>query len=256
VSAHRATVVDQFTRQAPGFAAAAPIRDAQLLSMLTAASGVRAGDRVLDVACGPGIVTCAFAPLCGQAVGIDLVSAMLGRARGHAAQLGLANAEFIEGDVEALPWEDGVFDLVVTRFLLHHLEEPGHALGEMARVCRSGGAVLVCDLAPAERSAAAFNALERLRDPSHVRALTERELRELFEREPLLDEPAVTRGSLGLELEAHLARSFPARVEDAGEVRSRVQAAVRDDAPGIAARPVGDRIEYAYPLVVLVAGRR
>ena len=54
VGAHRATIVEQFTRQAPGFAAAAPIRDAELLDLMIVASDVRPTDRVLDVASRPG----------------------------------------------------------------------------------------------------------------------------------------------------------------------------------------------------------
>jgi Xaa-Pro aminopeptidase len=58
---HRDTIVDQFTRQAVPFATAAPIRDAAALQLLVDAAGTTAEDTVLDVACGPGLVACAFA---------------------------------------------------------------------------------------------------------------------------------------------------------------------------------------------------
>ena len=255
VSAHHATIVEQFTRQAPGFAAAAPIRDAELLDLMAAVSDVRPSDRVLDVACGPGIVTCAFAALAAHAVGVDLVEAMLAQAREHAAELALDNVEFVNGEAEALPWDDAEFDLVVTRFSLHHLERPDAALREMARVCRPGGTVVVCDLAPPARAAQAFNELERLRDPSHVRALTERGLRRLFAGEAALGEPSVKPGALALELEAHLARSFPARAEDIDAIRACFATSIAGDTLGVGARRVGDSIEYAYPLVILAAPR-
>jgi ubiquinone/menaquinone biosynthesis C-methylase UbiE len=255
VAAHRDTIIEQFTRQAPGYAAASPIVDAALPRLLLAASGVGPGDRVLDVACGPGVVTCEFAAAARSAVGLDLVDAMLDEARSRAAELGLANVEFAAGDAGALPFADGTFDVVVSRFAIHHLERPATALAEMARVCAPAGRVVVCDTAPEPSKAAAFNAMERLRDPSHVRALTEAELRELFAQAPGLEDPQVVRTSLELEFEAQLARSFPANAADADELRRVFAASLEDDRLGVGARRVGDRIEYAFPLAVLVSRR-
>jgi ubiquinone/menaquinone biosynthesis C-methylase UbiE len=254
-AAHRETIIDQFTRQAPGYAAAAPINDAALPRLLVTASAVGPADRVLEVACGPGAVTCAFAAAARSAVGLDLVEAMLEAARSRAAELGLANVEFVAGDVCALPFADGAFDVVASRFAMHHLERPRAALAEMARVCGRAGRVVVCDVAPKPSSAAAFNAIERLRDPSHVRAVTEAELRALFAQVPELEEPQVVRASIELELEAQLARSFPANAADAGEIRRIFAASLADDRLGVGARRAGDRIEYAYPLAVLVSRR-
>jgi len=253
---HRATTIEQFTQQAPVYAAAAPIRDATLPDLLVELSGVGPGEDVLDVACGPGIVTCAFAAAARRAVGLDLVAAMLERARSHAASLGLANVELVAGDANSLPFADGAFDVVVSRFAFHHLERPATALAEMARVCAPGGRVVVCDIAPEPGSSAAFNEMELLRDPSHVRSLTEAELRALVAGEPTLEAPQLTRTAFPLELEEQLARSFPARPEDADEFRRILAAAVDDDRLGVGARRNGDRIEYAFPVAVLVARRR
>jgi hypothetical protein len=125
----------------------------------------------------------------------------------------------------------------------------------MARVCAPAGRVVVCDVTPAPSKVVAFNAMELLRDPSHVRALTEAELRALFAAVPGLEEPQVVRTSLGLELEAQLARSFPATAADADELRGMFVASLADDRLGVGARRVDDRIEYAFPLAVLVSRR-
>jgi ubiquinone/menaquinone biosynthesis C-methylase UbiE len=255
VASHRETVIDQFTRQAPAFSAAPSINDASLLELLVRASGAGASDRVLDVACGPGIVACAFATVAAHVAGLDLVDAMLDRARERAAERGLCNVEWVSGDVDALPWDDGAFDVVVSRFALHHLEQPAAAVAEMARVCAPGGRVVVCDLAPDPGTARAFNELERLRDPSHVRALTEDELRALLAGAAALEPPTVARTALAIELESHLARSFPLDPGDLDEVRRMVIASLDDDRLGIVADRVGDGIVYAYPLAVLVANR-
>jgi ubiquinone/menaquinone biosynthesis C-methylase UbiE len=251
VARHRDRIVEQFTRQAEPFAAAAPIGDPALIELLVTSSGVGAADRVLDVGCGPGIVTCAFAQRAASAVGVDLVPAMLEQARARAAQLGIANVAWVAGDLDPLPFADASFDLVVTRFVLHHVEDPASALREMGRVLSAGGTLVACDIAPPARAAGAFNEMERLRDPSHVRALTESEL------VGLLDGPvAVHRTALSLELEAHLARSFPDEPGGHERLRGLFEASVAHDRLGVGAQWRDGAVEYAYPVLVAVAGPR
>ena len=112
--------------------------------------------------------------------GIDLTPAMLEQARALQRQQGLENLTWQEGDVLPLPYADHSFSIVSTRFAFHHFEDPLAVLKEMRRVCRPGGRVVVADSAPAAGKADAFNRMERLRDPSHVRALSPEELRALF----------------------------------------------------------------------------
>jgi SAM-dependent methyltransferase len=250
--AHRATVIEQFTQQAPGFAAAAPLQDAALLELMLEGSRVGPRSRVLDVACGPGIVTCAFAQRAASATGLDLVETMLERAAERAASLGLENVEWVHGDVDALPWPEGAFDAVVSRFSLHHLEAPELALREMARVCAPGGRLVICDLAIDSEAVAAFNAIERLRDPSHVRAFAEAELVELIAETRAFGGPEVGHAAVELELEAHLGRSFPV---DGDAVRAAILASVEDDALGIRARRAHGNVEYSYPAAVCSATR-
>ena len=94
---------------------------------------------------------------------------------------GLSNVEQVgDGRCTKLPYKDGEFSLVVTRFSFHHFLDPLSVLKEMRRVCRPGGKVVVADSAPAPSKAAAFDAVETLRDPSHVHALPIDRLCELF----------------------------------------------------------------------------
>src|SRR5712692_6551008 len=99
-TAHTSLIRDQFTRQATPFSTAAPIADAGALDMIVRAAQAGPQDRVLDVACGGGIVVCAFAPHVKHATGIDMTPAMLHRARRLAAEKGIANVSWREGDVE------------------------------------------------------------------------------------------------------------------------------------------------------------
>ena len=252
---HRDTIVDQFTRQAVPFATAEPIRDAASLQLLVDTAGTAADDEVLDVACGPGLVACAFARVARRVVGVDLTPAMLEQARALAARDAIGNVEFRHGDVCPLPFDDASFSLVVSRFAFHHFPDPDAVLAEMRRVCRPGGRIVVADfLVSADPAkAAAFHRMEMLRDPSHARALTRAELDALFARAGL---PLVRESGwrMDIEVEGLLERSFPAP-GDADVIRRMFEEAARDDGFGLDVRRRGDRILFTYTNTILVGAR-
>jgi ubiquinone/menaquinone biosynthesis C-methylase UbiE len=135
-------------------------------------------ERALDVGTGAGALALALAPLVREVVGVDPVPELLELAR----ERSLPNTEFVEGDGTALSFPDGAFDLTATHRTLHHVGRPDLVVAELARVTRHGGRVLVADqLAPDDPAeASALHAFETTRDPSHVRLLTDAELRGLF----------------------------------------------------------------------------
>jgi ubiquinone/menaquinone biosynthesis C-methylase UbiE len=253
---HRELIVDQFSKQAEPFSSAKTIADEKALQLLLAATGAGPEDTVLDVACGGGNVVCAFAPVVRHATGIDLTPAMLARADRMAREKNLANVTWRQGDVVTLPFADASFSIVVTRFSFHHFRDPLAVLREMKRVCAPGGRVLVADMnaSPDAAKGAAFNRMEVLRDPSHVRALTEAELLALFPAAGL-PAPRVDRYELRDELENLLARSFPNPGDDE-RIRGIFRASAQDDRLGIPIRLEGSRIHYAYPVAVMTSVRR
>src|SRR5262249_62418655 len=97
--------------------------------------------RLLDVGCGPGSITRGLAERVapGEVIGLDLSKDTLEDARRDAAARGLTNLKFQEGSVYALPFADGVFDVVYAHQVFQHLRERDAALREMLRVLRSGG---------------------------------------------------------------------------------------------------------------------
>lgn len=246
-------ILDQFTRQAIPFATAAPIRDEAALRQLVAASGAGSDDTVLDVACGPGIVACAFARVARHVTGVDVTPAMLDQARLLADSQGLTNLTFERGDVERLPFADGMFSLVVSRFAFHHFPDPAGVLREMRRVCRPGGRVVVADAVASEdpARAAAMNRMERLKDPSTSTVLPLSALQRLF-RDAGLAPSAVDHYRLAFDLEGMLSRAFP-NPGDADRVREIFAAAVDDDAIAMGVHRRGDAIHAAYPVAILVA---
>lgn len=253
MSDHRQQILDQFTRQAVPFSTAPSIKDEAALRLVVEFSGAGASDTVLDVACGPGILACAFARVARHVTGIDITPAMLDRARALQAERGLTNLTWLHGDVLPLPWGDGAFTLVTARFAFHHFLDPLAVLREMTRVCAPGGTVVVVDTAPSPEKIDAFNAVERLRDPSHTRALTLAEHLELFRRAGL-PAPRVTHYRLASDLEGLLSRSFP-DPGDADRIRAIFSDAVADDALDLQTRREGDRILVGYPVAVMAARR-
>ena len=108
---------------------------------------------VLEVGCGPGLLSIELARTRGlEVTGLDLDPAMIERARANAdaaAPGGRGPAPtFVVGDVAALPFADGSFDLVVSTFSVHHWSDRQAGLGEIARVLRPGGQALIWDLKP------------------------------------------------------------------------------------------------------------
>jgi SAM-dependent methyltransferase len=105
------------------------------------------GAYVLDVGCGPGTITADLAARVpeGQVTGIDAAAGVLAEARDEAGRRGQANVRFETGDVYALDFEDGTFDVVHAHQVLQHLSDPVAALAEMRRVCRPGGLVAARD---------------------------------------------------------------------------------------------------------------
>ncbi len=175
---HLKRVAEEFARQAHTFDKYAEKTDDQVAPRFRAALGASAGGHLLDVACGPGVVTAALAPGAASVVAFDATEEMLEKARSRCNKAGLANVMFKRGDAENLPFPDAQFDGVVTRLAVHHFADPQRAIGEMFRVLRRGGTAVVVDIVsspdPAESNLQ--NAIERLRDPSHVRMLPAAEL--------------------------------------------------------------------------------
>lgn len=127
--------------------------------------------RILDVGCGTGHTTLAVAARAASVVGVDLTEEMLAEGRRLADERGIQNVTFEHGDAERLDYPDGWFDVVVSRYSAHHFPRPEHALREIARVLSPDGTFLLVDtVAPDAPAQDTFlNAIEVLRDPSHVR---------------------------------------------------------------------------------------
>lgn len=249
--AHKSLTIDQFTRQAIPFAKLPG--HSTSLDLLAELLRPEDTDELLDVACGPGIVACYFAEKVGQVTGLDLTPEMLKQAQQTQDKKQLKNLKWVEGSGEALPFPDHSFSLVISRYAFHHFEQPDVVFAEMNRVCRPGGTVLVADVCLPSGQVAAYDALEQLRDPSHVHVLSRDEISELFTRQQLQD---VRFGEYKVELtvEEQLAASFPVP-GGADEFRRLLQNDVTENRYGVSARWEAETLCYAVPIVA-AAGRK
>lgn len=250
-AAHAALIQDQFSRQALPFAALPAHSSAEGFELLARLAALGPDDDVLDVACGPGLVACELAARVKSVRGLDVVEAMVEQARARAARLGLQNATFELGDSTQLPYADASFSRVVTRYSFHHLQEPALTLGEMARVCRPGGTITVCDAAPARAKLDAYNRMEKLRDPSHAAALCPEQLHDLFRARGLrVHEQAQFR--LEIAVEDSLAASFP-NPGDADELRRMFERDEGVDELGVGVMRRGEALWFSFPIMILSA---
>ncbi len=173
-----------FAEQARGFdAQGLTLSKAELLDWIVGSLPLSSDLVALDVAAGTGILARAIAPHVRHVTAADLTPEMLAEGRRLAEEAAIANVTFEEADAARLPYADASFDLVVCRLALHHFTDPGPKVAEMVRVCRPGGTVGVVDLLSPRDAALSdrYNALERLRDPSHTCALTQGDVVALLE---------------------------------------------------------------------------
>ena len=115
---------------------------AKVQTKLLDCASLKLGERVLDVACGPGLVALRAAETVGpsgQIVGIDLSGQMVHVAQQRAKERGLSNADFARMDAESLDLPDASFDVVLCALGLMYLPDPERAVREMRRILRPGG---------------------------------------------------------------------------------------------------------------------
>lgn len=148
--------------------------------------GVRSGDRVLDVACGTGNAAIRAAEAGGRVVGVDLTPALFEAGQDLAAEAGV-EVEWIEGDAEALPFDEESFDVVLSTFGCMFAPRHEVAARELARVLRPGGRMGLCSWTPQSSIADLMRAMMRYLPPESDFAQppplwgTEGHVRDLFE---------------------------------------------------------------------------
>ena len=130
-------------------------------AVVAGAVPVESGMRVLDVATGTGNVAIRAAQAGAEVVGLDIAPELFEAARRRAGDAGV-EVDWVEGDAEALPFEDDSFDRVMTAFGTTYTTEHDHAASEMVRVCKPGGEIVMANWCPGSIPARISFLLRRL----------------------------------------------------------------------------------------------
>ncbi|WP_018183071.1 class I SAM-dependent methyltransferase [Kaistia granuli] len=170
-ASHEALVVQQFGAQASAYVASAVHAAGDDLGQMVAIAGRTPGAKALDLGCGGGHVSYGVAPVVASVVAYDLSAEMLAAVAAEAMKRGIANLTTRQGAAEALPFADGSFDVVLSRYSAHHWQDVRKGVREARRVLRAGGTAVISDIiAPESPVCDTFlQTFEMLRDPSHVR---------------------------------------------------------------------------------------
>lgn len=169
-------VVEHFTARAPGYDRSSHwCSDPVMMSHAIEAVTPSKDDRMLDVACGTGLVSAAFRPLVKSIIGLDMTPAM-------AAQAKDSLDDFVLGSAEQMPFSDGEFDLTVCRQGIQFMDAQP-AVNEMARVTRAGGRVLLINLcAYGDGDEEEYFEILRLRNPARRNFFLPGDIGALLER--------------------------------------------------------------------------
>ncbi len=174
MSDHDQKLAIAFDSQAPKFEVAPIQSDPAALERLVAAAGLRPASFVLDAGCGPGLVSAAFLQAGHRVLGVDLSREMIERARKRCEAFG-DSARFIQGSAyDASLDSEGPFDAAISRYVVHHVEDPVRFVGRQVALLRPGGILIINDHVtdPDPTIAAHHAALEVARDKTHTRNLT------------------------------------------------------------------------------------
>lgn len=146
-------------------------------------------EQVLEVAAG----TCAFgrsvAPFVEHIVELDATEAMLNVGKEEGKRHGISNASYYIGLAEELPFSDRTFDAVISRPAFHHFEDADVVYREMCRVLKDCGKLVIVDMGAKDASLrGTADDYEALRDPSHIKCLSEKEFADLAEQNGMITE--------------------------------------------------------------------
>lgn len=157
-------------------------QDIDHLNQIIEALHVQANSTILDLGTGTGYVSLEIAKRFKsiKVIGLDIVEKALQANRDKAEKQGINNISFISYDGMSFPFEDNFFDIIVTRYALHHFPKIEHTFKELARVIKNGGQLLIADPTPNENDITRFvDAYMKMKPDGHIKYYTKDEFEQL-----------------------------------------------------------------------------
>jgi ubiquinone/menaquinone biosynthesis C-methylase UbiE len=190
---HNDFVKTQFNRQAVEFDNWSVTKNLEYLKAISEFISFNSDDTLLDVATGTGDFPLFVAPRIRHAFGIDISDKMIDLANSKKSARAITNVEFRVSDVEQVPFPDNSFNVVSSKSAFHHMPEYTRVFTEMARCCRPGGKVAVCDIVAFEDPEVDgfFERIEKLVDASHFKTLSRNEFNGLFKSHGISPEKSI-----------------------------------------------------------------
>lgn len=159
------------------------IRDDRHLSLLLELVQGGGYKRILDIGTGMGYLAFPLAAAYSdaQVYGIDIAESIIDKNRERVREDGIVNLIFRTFDGIHYPFEEGSFDLIVSRYAFHHFPDPGNEAGQIGRLLAPGGRVLISDPVRAQEDQnGVIDTFMRIKKDGHIRFYTETELEQLF----------------------------------------------------------------------------
>ncbi|HUN21986.1 MAG TPA: class I SAM-dependent methyltransferase [Anaerolineales bacterium] len=177
-----AQIQAQFSRVAANYSASTVHAQGLELDRMLALAQLQGGETVLDAGTGAGHTALHFAPHVAQVIALDMTAAMLAQTEKLANARSIQNVRLMLGDVANIQLESASVDCVTSRYSAHHWANPEQAIREIRRVLKPNGRFLLFDVvALTDPTCDTFlQAIELMRDPSHVRDHTIQQWLELL----------------------------------------------------------------------------
>jgi ubiquinone/menaquinone biosynthesis C-methylase UbiE len=242
----------QFGKQAEAYSKGSIFPDRDHLAEIVRRSGARKRHRVLDVATGAGFLAFEFAGSVESVVGTDITKNMLAYASKTRSSQGFLNTGFLLSDVEYLPFNGQVFDVVSCRFAFHHFPNPVKALLELKRVCKKDGCIVLVDGVSSEdmEKSRFHNELEKRRDPSHVRIYTLTEMKKMMRDAGLLMTD-IGHWDVYMEFEDWMKRAGTGE-KMADLIKKMMLDGIQDDNTGLRIKIENGKLGFTYDTVIVV----
>lgn len=153
-------------------------QDEKHLNDILAAISINPGMRILDIGCGSGYLTFPIATMNINScvIGLDIVKDTLERNSVKAQKMSIKNLKFVTYDGIVFPFEDNSFDLVVTRYALHHFPDIGRSISEVSRILKHKGRFFISDPRPNDCDITRFvDDYMQLKKDGHIKFYTKEE---------------------------------------------------------------------------------